>query len=371
MKIILLLRILWTGGAQRIAIEEAKALKDLGHEVEVVFLRGSSFSGYEEILRGVNYSVLSPNGNSIFSPLYDFITRKFRPDRGSESRVDYNLIRDFPNYAHASNVDMIVCHDQYAGLAGYYSKRKFGIPYRVFLHEKVESYSVPILGNVAQRIEFRTLNEAEKVLSVTKKVAESSKQLYSIDSTIDFPGIKKRTSLDFGSKENDIVAVSMWDKGRKPQIYLELLEKLPEFGLQLVGNWRDKGLREAMKSLADKKKMAKRVTIRENIQEDFLRMILARSKFSIRFGFGEYGPGMSVIESIENGTPVIVNGDLGSSDLVSQLNLGFVSKKTDLGEIADFVQGNNERSRYQKLIFNLEKAYEFQTWKNHATKLLS
>ncbi|MBP1358273.1 MAG: glycosyltransferase family 1 protein, partial [Sulfolobus sp.] len=82
MKIGIVLRILWPVGAQKIAIMQTKKLIEQGHEVELIFMRDSSFSyKYEDLLRGVPYHVLSPNHKSLETPIYDLITRIVAPDR--------------------------------------------------------------------------------------------------------------------------------------------------------------------------------------------------------------------------------------------------------------------------------------------------
>jgi len=48
MKIIIIVRILWTAGAQKIAIKEAKTLTDMGHNVRLVFLRSTPSAKYLE-----------------------------------------------------------------------------------------------------------------------------------------------------------------------------------------------------------------------------------------------------------------------------------------------------------------------------------
>ena len=69
MRIIILVRILWTAGAQKIAIKEAKELQALDNQVELIFLRGKKLPEYDELLEGINYKIISETGNSIFSPL--------------------------------------------------------------------------------------------------------------------------------------------------------------------------------------------------------------------------------------------------------------------------------------------------------------
>ena len=47
MKIIILVRIFWTAGAQKIAIKEARELQSMGHDVELIFLRGRKLPEYD------------------------------------------------------------------------------------------------------------------------------------------------------------------------------------------------------------------------------------------------------------------------------------------------------------------------------------
>jgi hypothetical protein len=42
MRIAIIVRLLWPGGVQRIAIEETRGLQQLGHDVLLLFLRRSS-----------------------------------------------------------------------------------------------------------------------------------------------------------------------------------------------------------------------------------------------------------------------------------------------------------------------------------------
>lgn len=58
MKIVILVRILWTAGAQKIAINEALELKRQGHDIDLIFLRrGKTWKAYEELLSKINYRI--------------------------------------------------------------------------------------------------------------------------------------------------------------------------------------------------------------------------------------------------------------------------------------------------------------------------
>jgi len=58
MRVLIISRLLWTAGAQRIAINEYHWLKRLGYDTELVFLRRGNVTGYEELLEEVNYKVV-------------------------------------------------------------------------------------------------------------------------------------------------------------------------------------------------------------------------------------------------------------------------------------------------------------------------
>ena len=67
MKIVILVRILWTAGAPKKAIREAKELLKMGHDVELIFLRKSgTLKGYDDILTEVNYRIIANRNKSVF-----------------------------------------------------------------------------------------------------------------------------------------------------------------------------------------------------------------------------------------------------------------------------------------------------------------
>ncbi len=371
MKIIILVRVLWTAGAQKIAIREAHELAAMGHNVELVFLRGKKLKEFEGILRDVKYEIVSETGNSIFSPIYDYVTRKFSPDRGSESRVDYNLIRAFPKYLKGKEVDYLICHDQFSGLAGYYAHRKYGINYSVFIHERVTVPRVRFFGRIWQYYEYKVLKNAKAVFAVTEKVAKTVKDLYGISAVPNNPGMDIIRETKFEEKENSIIAVAMWDYGRKPEVYLDMIENVNDFTLYFAGNFRIKELEDEFVQEVKNRNLEGKVLLKKGLEESELVDLYQRSKFSVRFGFGEYGPGMSVIESIQNCVPVIINSDLGTSDLVQNFSAGLVMNNLDSNAISDFISKNNSKATYDLLQSNVKRLSETFSWKKHSQNLIA
>ena len=103
----------------------------MGHNVKLVFLRSTSSAKYlESELKSVDFEIFAdaayrPN------PVYSKITGMFMPDREGEGTLDYNLIKKFSNSIRKEDADLIICHDQWAGLSGFRIKKRLGIPYLV------------------------------------------------------------------------------------------------------------------------------------------------------------------------------------------------------------------------------------------------
>ena len=370
MKIIILVRILWTAGAQKIAIKEARELSLMGHDVELVFLRGKMLPEYENLLSQIKYTILSETGKSWLSPIYDYITRKFVPDRGSESRVDYNLIRNFPHYLKDKNIDYIICHDQLAGLAAYYAFKKYGIRYSVFVHERVSLSTLPLLGKIWYRYEHMVLSSATAVFSITDKVGNSVKNLHTVNTTTNYPGMDINTVTPFDQKENAIIAVSYWDYGRKPEIYLDVIKNIPNFILYFVGNFRIGELEQKFYEEIKERDLGERVIVKNGLKESDLIDLYQKSKFYVRFGFGEFGLG-SAMEPIQNCVPLIVNKDLGASGLVEKYSCGLVIDKIDTLEIGEFINKYNVITLYEELQNNILKLSKDYSWRKHCELLLN
>lgn len=397
MRIAILLRILWTGGAQKIAISEARSLQEMGHSVRLVFLRGSINDEYKDLLQEVEFEIVSKGRKSVFDPVYSYVTGKFIPDRKKEGRVDYGLLRKFPNYIRKNKFDIIICHDQWAGLGGYYARKKLGISYKVMIHEKLLQFQVPILGFIATMYERRVLANAVEILAVTSKVGREIESKYELSTTTLLPGITRRSFNPYSERDNVLLTVSFWDRGRFPEVYISLIELIEDYNLVIAGNWRDNQYRDEVKTRISKSTARERIHLKENLSEENLSELYRRSKFLVRFGFDEWGPGMANIEAISHGLPIIINSSLGIADIVASDGAGFVaqgnvppnletnanewyanklSRRTEnkvlleLKQIVDFVNRNDTPSSYAILQKGCELVCEKLSWKAHCDQLI-
>ena len=263
----------------------------------------------------------------------------------------------------------MICHDTLSGLAGYYAHKKFGTNYSVFIHERVAVPTVPVLGKIWQHYEYHVLKNAAKVFTITEKVARSVETLYNIKAITNYPGMDIHKITEFNKKENSLIAVSLWDYGRKPEVYQDIIEKIPDFTLYFVGNFRIKELEDKFKDEIKKRKLEKKVTMKQGISEYELLELYQKSKFVIRFGFGEYGLG-SAMEAFQNCDPLIINSDLGTAELVNRYSCGIVLNSISASDIKKFIDENNNENSYKTLQNNIVKLSNDYSWKAHVERLL-
>jgi glycosyltransferase involved in cell wall biosynthesis len=192
-----------------------------------------------------------------------------------------------------------------------------------------------------------------------------------MDAEVNLPGMDEVGRTPRSAKENQLISVSFWDRGRYVERYLEVAERLPDYRLLLAGNWRLPDYRDEILRALGSKGLEDRVTLREGIPEPELVGLYQRSKFLLRFGFGEYGLATAVIEAMQNTLPVIINEDLGISDVIREHGAGAVLRDADPGAAARAVEELDDERAYAELQDNIAKLRSTHTWENHVRKLLA
>ncbi len=374
-----MVRIFWSAGTQKFAIEQAKALSALGHNVDLFFIRkGKNAQAYQDLLRDVNYSVLYESNQSVFVPLYDFITGIFISNRKGDGRVDYNLIRGFPSVVK-NRYDLIICQDQWAGLAEYYTMKKFGTPYLVVIHERVNKMPwvhcmSRVLALLALSYQKKILLGATRVLTLTKRVALNVEEFYSrynLKVVSNFPGITPREFVPFSKKRNTVVLISYWNEVKVPELYIHIFSRIVDFEFIMLGNWISEDYRNGYMAKMAENGLIPRVNLISGLSEDEKNRIIAESKFYLRFGQGEYGPGYGSIEALQLGVPLIVNRDLGIVDEIEGYNVGLVlDNPEDADKVQGFVREYNRAESYSELQDGIRQFNNDHSWKRHCEILL-
>lgn len=375
MKITVIVRILWNAGAPRIAINQTRELARQGHEVSLIFLRGDPYGhSYGPLLKGIDWKIARPHGSSLLTPLFYHVTKHFLPERGPESTVDLDLILKAWQLVEKTT-DLVICHDQWAGLSGYTILKRLGIPYIVFIHEAGgrDFRKSPLTPGVLA-VQSLVLSHAKRILAVTDKIAYALRAYYPKFAAKTFtawPGVNLDASpMGFRNRSRRILTVAMWDQGRQPEKYLDLAKTVEDFEFLLAGTWRNIKAYQEISERLIREKLSGRVKLLGTVPEDSLTELYSRSMYFARFGFAEFGLGTSVLEAIEHLTPVIVNADLGTAELIARFGGGLVASPSDKAAITEFATNNASEVPYASLQRGLERIAKRMTWENHVRRIL-
>ena len=329
MKILIVCRVLWPGGVQRMIFRQAEGLKLLGNEVDLVFIRDTGRYKYPTNL---NFEIFMTKNRS--SKLVDYIlkriTSRYSPQRGEDAVVDIDYIRKFQK-SITKSYDLIYYSDEFAALFSEIVKKKNKAKLVVMIHEPIKKNG-PFLW---RQIEKKAIKNCDLVLTHSREAKILLSSIYNARIEEIYLGTDVINEIPgFENRKNYAVSVTMWDYGRHPEKLIEIGRKLSVGKIILIGNWTDNNYLEAMKREIKEKSLDERVVITGQVTENRLRLYYKEAKCSIRFGYNEKGPGMGALESISWGIPIIFNDGIGIKEVAADQKNGFLVDLEDTDLIA-------------------------------------
>ncbi|MGC8621880.1 MAG: glycosyltransferase, partial [Caldisphaera sp.] len=148
---------------------------------------------------------------------------------------------------------------------------------------------------------------------------------------------------------------------------LDLEKLLPDYEIVHIGGVKSTVFLSEYLDLLEKNRSS--IKFYENLNENEKIEILSSSKYLIRFGKNEYGPGMPVIEAISSGVPLIMNVGIGSSEMIKEFKAGYVLEKVNAQAIANLIIHTDD-VEYASLVTNTLILRDSWSWKDHAEALL-
>lgn len=367
MKICIFVRILWTGGVQRTAIAEAEQLRSLGHSVDLIFLRK---------VGNVNYNITVPHEviydetiqTRLFANILQKITSIYAPQRGKDATVDLDLIHKFET--RRKNYDVIIYFDQHAAFFAKYGHKRHRDKIVLYIHETSLKGRE---GLIPHFVEKRALKQASAILTAPKFVKDVLSRFGYKNIHLIYPGTDTHEqNPPFEQREDMALSVTMWDWGRKPEVFLSIAEKMNAGQLVLAGSWADREYMEHFKRQVKEKNLEERLIVTGPIEEDLLKDYYHRAKVVIRFGYNEAGPGMGSLEGISYGIPLIINSGIGIKEVVDEGKHCFVVDEKEPIQIVEKLSLLfNDSKTWERISRNNIALSKELSWENHGLLLES
>lgn len=368
MKICIFVRVLWPGGVQAIAFSEAKSLEELGHKVDLVFLRDSGRGVYPwSYLHSFKVMYNSSISKRPLHKLFWLITRQYNPERGEDSTVDLDLIKKFEKTR--DRYDVVIYFDQLAAFYANLGKRIHRDRYIVNIMETgLKENDV-----LRKYILNRAIRDASAIITIGKKNFDvlnnrQHKKVYLL-----YPGTyPKIDSPGFQQRENRILSITMWDRGRHPEIFLEIAKVLENETVYLLGDWTDYSYFNEFVKRVKSFGLENKIVVTGKVTREVLEENYRLAKVLVRFGYNEFGPGMATLEAISFGIPLIINNDIGIKDMIDSMGCdpSILVDQADPDEIALAIKKLTQNEReWQLKSKNALSLAEKISWEDHGKKL--
>lgn len=359
------------GGVQKSAIQEAKNLIKLGHEVTLfVLVRLHYEYQYEDLSRGLRVVFLAdynpwPFRRAVRIPYFGFLTH-------------LHILNPFfvSRYQIVKNLDFLISHGTTTCITVAAISRKFKIPYMAFIYdpmlyilEKVYSAKpvrvlFPLIKPLTRFYERSFLASAALITTQSKVHQEFIKRVYHVNPIVVHPACIPPKAIP-QKTDNYILGYSRWELAKNPQLFLWLAKKLPRARFLIAGSWSKPDEEEEFRARIKKENLTNRVRLLSPINEEELQRVAAQSLVWVHPHFEAFG--MAGLEMASLGLPIIVPRGSGVTELFQEGIHGFFpsagNKKKYLEYLNFFL--NNPKRAYQmgKTASEVTRA---STWKEHA-----
>jgi len=379
LKIAIVIDQLLPGGVQKTAINEVRNLRKMGFRTSLLVLMRKGFeSKHKYLVKGVDYEFLSDRYPRIFQkniklPIFRFL---------SILHLTSPIIAPFK--IKANEFDLIISHGTTTSLTTCTISRLCHIPYIAIVHdpmvyilEKVYSDTplkpfFPFIKSVAYVLEKYFVRTAKISLVDSSVHAKFIKENYGVSPQIIHLGVNppKKIATRLG---NCIISFGRWDKGKNPEVLLEILKNIKESKLILAGNWSLRNDLVWFKHLVKVNALQNRISIVTHFEEKDLLKICEQARVWIHPHDEAFS--LSALEAASYGLPIVISKKSGVSELFENGLHGFFPNKSTWQEfikpIETLLNNKNLAEKMGKDAANLiKKSYTEHNRANRLSKII-
>lgn len=368
------------GGVEKIALEEVKNLRELGQDAHLLVLRrrGVINNAFPELQRQVPIIYLDDRLPIIFRFSFQFPLFYFF----SFFHITYPLF--IPFVIKRGEFDYIVVHGTYTAFTAITIKWIKKIPFSVFIWDpisyiiqRVYTSKIPLIFSkiliwIAKIVDRFILLNTDSILTGGKA---HNKIFYKLNATKKIqalpPGVYP--SLDVNTNKNDyILMATAWKRGKNPEYIFNILNKIPQLKIKIVGRWIDKIYLEEFKVKVKQYRYEKNIDIIGEVSDKELNYYYRNALVFLQTN-DDRGFGMPAQEAASQGTTFIIPENQGVCELYRHGIDGFFTREHDLKKIVQYLKylSSDKKALMSMSISAWKRTVESYTWKNHAIKIVS
>lgn len=378
-KIAVLIDRLNVGGVEKIAIEEVKALRELGKNAYLVVLRrkGVVDNAFEDLRKGLPTVFLDDRLPFFLKFSFKFPVSNFF----SLFHISYPFL--IPFVLKKNEFDYFIVHGTCTAFTAIGIKKFKKLGYSVFIWDpisyilsRVYSKNFPkfFLKNlilIAGFLDKIIINNADVILvggDAHDKFIRSKNSKVKIET---IPPSVHSLKRILNHKENYVLMVTAWKHGKNPEYVFELLKKMPKLKIKMVGKWLDGFYKKEFIAKVRENKFINNIEVVGEVNEEELSKYYSRALILLQTN-DDRGFGMPALEAAGHGTTFIIPKGQGVCNLFIDKADGFYTKEKDTNSIINYLRLliNNKELAAKMGKSAWQKVSAEYSWKNHAQALL-
>lgn len=364
----------WLGGVEKIAINQVKALREIGAEAALLVLRRENVDFFAKELKEIPVIYLDDKLPRILKFSFKFPFFSFF----SFFHLTYpffipSVLKDF---------DTIISHGTYTSLTALSIKKTKKVklvlvmwdPAGYILKKAYNSgplkWLSPLLVPLANWLDKRLVKGADMTM-----VGGSGHDVYLKDLGArsifkNPPGVYPAKELP-KERENFILSVTAWKQGKQPEYHFELMKSLPNYNLIMAGAWIPAAYQKEFQRGLEQQGLEKQIRLTGELSESELNDYYRKARVFLQTN-DDRGFGLAALEAAAQGCPFVIPDGQGVCELFAAGEEGFFTKERDTQVILKHL---NALLSDQKLAESMgakawDKVVKNYSWKKHAEKIL-
>lgn len=378
MKIGVLIDRLNVGGVEKIAIEQVKALRNIGEDAYLVVLSRKAVveDAFSDLRKGVPTIYLDdrlpkPLRFTFKFPVFYFF---------SFFHLSYPFL--VPFVVKKKEFDYFIVHGTYTSFTAVTIRKIKHIRYAAFIWDPIgyilnrvykTKLSKPLfsmLFGISRILDGLVIRNADTILAGGNahnayfRTFSKTKPIVIIP-----PSVQpvKRVSME---KTNVILMVTAWKRGKNPEYIYELIQKNASLTIIMAGKWLEDSYKKEFIAFCKEKQITKNVKVLGAVSERVLNRLYSTSLILLQTN-DDRGFGMPALEAAGHGTTFIIPKGQGVCDLFSNKKDGFYTKERDTKVINAHLSALLKNPEKAQDMGNhaLETVKQNYSWEKHANRL--